>query len=166
MNPQKGNSGPQSFKLAPLFEFPRIVEKEIKLCRFGRIRQVAFCILPAVKSWRSESSNVSLVVLDKLLSILSKPLFWKITKLETNRQTDGQHYCNIAYKIVNCNRAQKVIISEIFQNSAWYCNSPTTTTAPTTKQSNHWEHHHHIHPPTTHHQELKLHDCAEIEQYC
>ena len=40
----------------------------------------------AATSWRSDSSNVSLVVLDKLLFILSKPLFWKITKSKTHRQ--------------------------------------------------------------------------------
>ena len=32
----------------------------------------------AVTSWRSESSNISLVVLDKLLFLLSKPLFEKL----------------------------------------------------------------------------------------
>ena len=37
----------------------------------------AFCISTAVTSWKSESSNVSLVVFDKLLFILSKPLFLK-----------------------------------------------------------------------------------------
>ena len=42
----------------------------------------------AVTSWRSDSSNVSLVVLDKSLIIVSKPLFGKITKSMTDRQTD------------------------------------------------------------------------------
>ena len=42
----------------------------------------------AVTSRRSDSSNVSLVVLDKSLIILSKPLFGKITKSMTDRQTD------------------------------------------------------------------------------
>merc|ERR1711976_1137319 len=32
----------------------------------------------AVTSWRSESSNINLVVSDKLLFVLSKPLFQKI----------------------------------------------------------------------------------------
>ena len=34
----------------------------------------------AVTSWRSESSYINLVVFDKLLYVLSKPLFWKIRK--------------------------------------------------------------------------------------
>merc|ERR1711873_324282 len=42
----------------------------------------------AATSWRSDSSNVSLVVLDKSLIIVSKPLFGKITKSMTDRQTD------------------------------------------------------------------------------
>ena len=41
----------------------------------------------AATSWRSDSSNVSLVVLDKSLIIVSKPLFGKITKSMTDRQT-------------------------------------------------------------------------------
>ena len=44
----------------------------------------------AVTSRRSDSSNVSLVVLDKSLIILSKPLFWKIRKSMTDRPTDRQ----------------------------------------------------------------------------
>ena len=48
----------------------------------------------AVTSWRSDSSNVSLVVLDKLQFGLSKPPFLKNYKIEdspTDRPTDGQH---------------------------------------------------------------------------
>ena len=41
----------------------------------------------ALTSRRSDSSNVSLVVLDKSLIILSKPLFWKIRKSMTDRQS-------------------------------------------------------------------------------
>ena len=48
-------------------------------------------IAPAVTSCRSGSSNISSVVLDKLLFILSKLLFWKIRKLwQTDRHTDRQ----------------------------------------------------------------------------
>ena len=43
LNPQKGVSGPHSFKLIYTY------------------------IAPAVTSWRSESRNIGLVVLDKLL---------------------------------------------------------------------------------------------------
>ena len=45
----------------------------------------------AVTSWRSESSNISLVVLDKVKFIISKPLFWSITKSRTDRRFDRQH---------------------------------------------------------------------------
>ena len=48
----------------------------------------------ATTSWRSDSSNVSLVILDKLQFGLSKPPFLKNYKIEdrqTDRPTDGQH---------------------------------------------------------------------------
>jgi len=38
----------------------------------------------AVTSWRSESSNINLVISDKLLFVLSKPLFRKIRKSMTD----------------------------------------------------------------------------------
>ena len=46
---------------------PNLLEKWIKQYRLGRIRKVAISISVAPTSWWSESSNVSLVVLDKLL---------------------------------------------------------------------------------------------------
>ena len=42
----------------------------------------------AVTSWRSESSNISLAVLDKMLFVLSKPLFEKLENYD--RHTDRQ----------------------------------------------------------------------------
>ena len=44
-----------------------LLEKWIKQYKLGRIRQVAILNSPIVTSWRTESSNISLVVLDKLL---------------------------------------------------------------------------------------------------
>ena len=44
-----------------------LLEKWFEEYKFGRIRKVAIWIYYAGKSWRSESSNVSSVVLDKLL---------------------------------------------------------------------------------------------------
>ena len=41
----------------------------------------------AVTSWRSESSDIFMVVLDKLLFLLSNPLFLKNYKIE-GRQTN------------------------------------------------------------------------------
>ena len=41
-----------------------------------------------VTSWRSDSGNISLVVLDKLLFVLWKPLF---KKLQNRGPTDQQH---------------------------------------------------------------------------
>ena len=56
-------------------------------------------ITPIVTYWRSESSNISLVVLDKLLYYSRNLSFWKIRKKRTDRQTnrltdlqtEGQH---------------------------------------------------------------------------
>ena len=44
-----------------------LLEKWIKQYKLGRIRQVAILNSPIVTSWRTESSNISLVILDKLL---------------------------------------------------------------------------------------------------
>ena len=63
LNPQKGVSGHHSYKL-PL----------------------AIWISPVVTSWRSESSNRSLVVLDKLIFAISKHLFRELEKHD--RRTD------------------------------------------------------------------------------
>ena len=49
------------------FSYSNFLEKWIKKYKLGHIRQVAICISVAPTSWKSESSNVSLVVLDKLL---------------------------------------------------------------------------------------------------
>ena len=55
----------------------------------------------AVTSWRSESSNISLVVLDKMLFVLSKPLFEKLenydrhTDIQTDRQTDRTYVSSL-----------------------------------------------------------------------
>ena len=40
--------------------------RSLRKCRLGRIKQVAILVSPIVNSWRSESSNLTLVVLDKL----------------------------------------------------------------------------------------------------
>ena len=47
---------------------------------------------PAVASWRNESSNVSLVVLDKMLSALSKPGFFFEKLKNFDRNTYRQTY--------------------------------------------------------------------------
>ena len=44
-----------------------LLELCIKQYKLGRIRQVAILNSPVATSWRTESSNISLVVLDKLL---------------------------------------------------------------------------------------------------
>ena len=67
------------------------MEKEIKQYKLGHIRHVAIRISPSVNSWRSESSNISLVVLNKLLFAPSKYLFTKITKSRTDGTTDSQY---------------------------------------------------------------------------
>ena len=53
---------------------------------------VAIWISMAVTSWRSESSNISLVVLNKLLFAPSKYLFTKITKSRTDKQQTVSTY--------------------------------------------------------------------------
>ena len=57
-----------------------LLKRCIRQCGLGRIGQVAIWISVTVTSWRGESSNVSLVILDKLLFVLSKPLFLEIRK--------------------------------------------------------------------------------------
>ena len=71
----------------------------------------------AVTSRRSDSSNVSLVVLDKSLIILSKPLFWKIRKSMTDRPTDRQTDRQ-DLRIKSPRRRLKIII-ENFKNKFW-----------------------------------------------
>ena len=63
----------------------------MKQYKLGHIRHVAIWISPSVNSWRSESSNISLVVLNKLLFAPSKSLFKKITKSRTDGTTDSQY---------------------------------------------------------------------------
>ena len=50
----------------------KFLEKLIKKYKLGHIRQVAIWIPVTVTHWRSESSNVSLVVLDKLIFVKIK----------------------------------------------------------------------------------------------
>ena len=73
------------------FTWGNLLEKEIKQYKLGHIRHVAIRISPSVNSWRSESSNISLVVLNKLLFAPSKYLFTKITKSRTDGTTDSQY---------------------------------------------------------------------------
>ena len=66
-----------------------------KLLNFKKQVQIFF----TVTSWRCESSNLSLVVLDKLPFALSKPLFWRIRKSMkyqlTDWQTDGTYLLSL-----------------------------------------------------------------------
>ena len=62
-----------------------LLKKWIKKLRHGRIRQVAIPI-SCRTSWRNESSNVSLVTLDKLLYYSQNLFFSKIRKIKTDRQ--------------------------------------------------------------------------------
>ena len=71
-----------------------LLEKWIKQYKLGRIRQVAILNSPVVTSWRTESSNISLVVLDKLL-YYSRNLvffifqnFWRPTDRPTDQPTN------------------------------------------------------------------------------
>ena len=59
--------------------------------RLGHIRQVSIWISPVRTSWKSESSNISLVVFDKLIFGLLNLFFEKLTKYDrqTCRWTDG-----------------------------------------------------------------------------
>ena len=50
-----------------LLDDTHLLEKGIKQYKVGRIRQVATYISVTLTSWRSESSNVSLVMLDQLM---------------------------------------------------------------------------------------------------
>ena len=66
-----------------------LLEKWIKQYKLGRIRQVAILNSPVVTSWRTESSNISLVVLDKLLYYSRNLVFFIFQNfLKTNRPTD------------------------------------------------------------------------------
>ena len=51
------------------FSYSKYLEKWIKQYKLGRIRQVVIWISVSLTSWKSESSNVSLVVLDKVLLV-------------------------------------------------------------------------------------------------
>ena len=66
-----------------------LLEKWIKQYKLGRIRQVAILNSPVVTSWRTESSNISLVVLDKLLYYSRNLVFFIFQNfLKTDRPTD------------------------------------------------------------------------------
>ena len=66
-----------------------LLEKWIKQYKLGRIRQVAILNSPVVTSWRTESSNISLVVLDKLLYYSRNLVFFIFQNfLKTNRPTN------------------------------------------------------------------------------
>ena len=57
----------------------------------GRIRQVAIWISVTVTSWRSESSNVSLVVLDKLIFVKKKSIIDGAVQVESLLITDNMN---------------------------------------------------------------------------
>ena len=87
LNPQKGVSIVLN-KCIYTQPFGKLLEKWIRQCRLGRIRQVTSGVSPIITSWRRDSSNISLVVLDKLLLYYSQNLsFWKIKKSKTDRLT-------------------------------------------------------------------------------
>ena len=65
-----------------------LLEKWIKQYKLGRIRQVAILNSPVVTSWRTESSNISLVVLDKLLYYSRNLIFYFQNLLKTDRPTN------------------------------------------------------------------------------
>ena len=65
-----------------------LLKKWIKKLRHGRIRQVAIPI-SCRTSWRNESSNVRLVILDKLLYYTRNLSFWKI---RTHRRTGPTYW--------------------------------------------------------------------------
>ena len=66
-----------------------LLEKWIKQYKLGRIRQVAILNSPVVTSWRTESSNISLVVLDKLLYYSRNLIFFIFQNfLKTDQPTD------------------------------------------------------------------------------
>ena len=73
------------------FTWGNLLEKGIKQYKLGHVIHVAIWILTSVNSWRSESSNISLVVLNKLLFAPSLSLFTKIAKSRTDGTTDSQY---------------------------------------------------------------------------
>ena len=68
----------------------RLIPTSTEQYKLGHIRQIAIWNFSAVNSLRSKSCNLSLVILDKLLFALSKPLFGNIRKF--HRQTYGHTY--------------------------------------------------------------------------
>ena len=72
-----------------------LLEKSFKQYKLGSNRQGDIWISVAVTSWRRESSNISFIILDKLLYYSRNLSFWKKYKIKdrwtdtTDRQTDG-----------------------------------------------------------------------------
>ena len=103
-----------------------LLEKWIKQYKLGRIGQATILNSPVVTSWRTESSNISLVVLDKLLYYSRNLVFFIFQNfLKTNRPTDigtyrrllsskNQHYQrilhgkNITHNLLKCWNASNV----------------------------------------------------------
>ena len=76
-DPWKGLFGTHSSKLIHSYTAPgKFLENWIKQYRLGHIRQVAIWVFPIITSWGTDSSNISLVVLDKLL-YYSRNLFFE-----------------------------------------------------------------------------------------
>ena len=81
-----------------------LLEKWIKQYKLGRIRQVAILNSPVVTSWRTESSNISLVVLDKLLYYSRNLVFFIFqnflkTDQPTNQPTDIGTYIDASRRL-------------------------------------------------------------------
>ena len=68
-----------------------LLEKKIKKYRLGCIRQVAIWIFLVITSWKSDSSMISSVALDKSIFQIFKPLFLKLDKYEDGHR-DGRTY--------------------------------------------------------------------------
>ena len=65
------------------------MEKWIKQYKLGHIGRKAIWLSVTVTSWRSESSNISLVVLDKLKFVKKKSIIDGADKVENLLNTDN-----------------------------------------------------------------------------
>ena len=91
-----------------------LLEKWIKQYKLGRIRQVAILNSPVVTSWRTESSNISLVVLDKLLYYSRNLVFFIFqnflkTDRPTDRPTDIGTYIDASRRLKNIPKKRKIV---------------------------------------------------------
>ena len=72
------------------FSLRNLLEMWIKDYKLCHIRQVTNWISVAVNSWRSESSNISLVILYKLTFVKKKSITYGANEVESLLDTDNR----------------------------------------------------------------------------